>query len=79
MYYRYRHIYIHIYVSIYFYSWPSISMGSTSEDSTNHGSNIFGGSSYVVAGMCYVVRLVMVVSVLNMYHFFSCHYSLNTV
>ena len=48
-------------------------------DSTNHRWKIFEKKGYIfVADMYYVVRPVIVVSVLNMYrHFLFCHHSLN--
>lgn len=53
----------------------SVSTGSTSEDSTKHEWKVFGGKSYIVVDVYYVVRPMTIVSVLNMYVLFSCHYA----
>lgn len=53
------------------YSQPSVSSGSTSEESTNHGSKIFGKKKYYnVADMYYVVKPTMIASTLNITDFF---------
>lgn len=54
------------------YCQPSISPGAVSADSTNC-------RCYVVAEVRYVVRPGMVVSVLNVYTFSSCYYSLHNI
>lgn len=47
------------------YSWPSMSVGSTSRDSNR--SKILGKKCHVVADMYYVVKSQMVMSVQNMH------------
>lgn len=53
------------------YSWPSGSMDSTSADAINHEIKTIlkkkKKKSYVVVDMYYVVRPMMVLSILNMY------------
>lgn len=41
--------------------------------------NIFLKKCYVVADVVYVVRPMMIVSILNIYRFPFCHYSLNSI
>lgn len=52
------------------HSWPSVSTGAASADSTNGGSNTWGKKYYVVADVYYVPRSMMIASVLNMYILF---------
>lgn len=52
------------------YSWPSISVGSTSTDSTIYEQKILTTKNYVVADMHYVVKLTMVLPVLNIFRLF---------
>lgn len=59
------------------HSWPSIFTGSASMDSTNCGL-IFRKKCFVVTDMYYVVRNMMVVSVLNRCRYLSCQYPLSS-
>lgn len=52
------------------YSWPSFLACFTSVDSTNCKSKVFGKKHYAVAGMYFVVRPIVVETVLNIYRYF---------
>lgn len=51
-----------------FITWPSISVGFTSMDSSKSESKIFGGKCCIIANAHNVVRPTMGVSGLNMYN-----------
>lgn len=60
------------------YCQPSMSVGSESEESTNHRWKIFKKNVLLLLEVYYKVRPMMVESVPNRYRFsFPCHCSLN--